>query len=242
MFVELAAISGIIVADLALSGDNGLVIGAVAAPFPRRKRTVALLLGGVGAIVIRLSFSLAVTLLLHIPFLRLVGGVVLFWVVFNLRRDRLGVTPDKKKKVQTETLWAAIRLIVLADVTMSLDNILAVGALAHDEPTLLSGMLLSMILMLTGSALISTVMERLPWVLDLAALVLAWTAGSLLVSDPTLLSLVPSWALLGIPASGICLGIGIEVAVRRRLKTERTKARSSSYQVPRGNAHRTGQF
>ncbi len=236
----LGAIGGIVLVDLALSGDNALVIGAAAAGLPARRRAMAIGLGGLGAIVLRAAFAIVATLLLQLPLLQAFGGLLLLWIAMRLLVDRnnkqhgtesleeTGLTGEGKntagaRQRATRGFFGALLTILVADVTMSLDNVLAVGALAAgDLPLLVAGLALSMVLLLVGSALVATLIGRLPWLLDVAALVLGWTAGTMVLHD---LRLAPFWET--VPGSAIfvhAVTIGFVLAVdlllRRRSKRQ----------------------
>lgn len=213
----LSAIGGIVLVDLALSGDNALVIGAAAAGLPARQRALAIGAGGAGAIILRIAFAIAATLLLQFPLLQALGGLLLLWIAVRLLADRnskqhgtagtesiaeagmAGEDAARSKQQASRGFFAALFTILVADVTMSLDNVLAVGALAAGHlPLLVAGLLLSMGLLLVGSALVATLIGRLPWLLDVAALVLGWTAGNMVLHD---LRLEPFWNT--VPWSGV---------------------------------------
>jgi YjbE family integral membrane protein len=210
MFEWLGPIGGIILVDLVLSGDNALVIGSAAAGLPRRQRWGAILLGGGGAIILRIVFAVAATLLLQLPLLQAIGGIVLLAIAIRLLWDRSHKQTSSKDASHEQTapvkqsFLAALLTILIADVTMSLDNVLAVGALAAgDLPILVVGLLFSIILLLIGSALVSELVARLPWLLDVASLVLGWTAAQMLLEDIHLkASLWPhiTWASSIVPA------------------------------------------
>lgn len=177
-----ATAGSIVLIDLVLSGDNALVIGAAASKLPRAQRYVAIIWGGAGAIVLRMALAIAATLLLTFPLLRAIGGVLLIGIAIRL------LLPDGAERHARGParggLLAAVVTILIADVSMSLDNVLAVGALARgDIPLLVGGLLLSMLLLFVASALVARVIARFPLLLHLAALVLAWTAGTLIVED-----------------------------------------------------------
>src|SRR5579884_759424 len=192
MLQLLGAIAGIALVDLVLSGDNALVIGAAAAGLHRRQRILAIIFGGTAAILLRITFAIAATLLLVLPLLQTIGGLVLIVIAVRLLMDRSdpkhgpdapalegGAAPSVR-----EGFGKALLTIVIADVTISLDNVLAVGALAHGNiPVLVGGLLLSIALLLVGSALVAELIGHLPWLLDVAALVLAWTAAHMILSD-----------------------------------------------------------
>jgi len=230
MLEFLGAVGGIVLVDIVLSGDNALVIGAAAAGLTGRQRYYAILGGGAGAILLRITFAIAVTLLLQLPFLQALGGIALFIIAARLLMDRDAPASEHDKGRQEQdaqkqrapsqrSFMSALLTILVADVTMSLDNVLAIGALAHGNlPVLAFGLLLSIALVLTGSALVATLINRLPWLLDVAALVLGWTAGSMLVHDVRLgpaLDALPNANIL-LPAAGVVIVLACDVWLRVR--------------------------
>src|SRR5207248_6947238 len=200
MLEILGAIGSIILVDLVLSGDNALVIGAAAAGLPRRQRWLAIAMGGSGAVVLRIIFAFIATLLLQLPLLQAIGGIILLFIAIRLLTDRENKLHNKSDEppasadhkqhgdlLQSRGFIAAMLTILLADVMMSLDNVLAVGALAHGNlPLLAVGILLSIIILMIGSAMVAELIKRLPWLLDVAALVLAWTGASMILDDLSL--------------------------------------------------------
>lgn len=175
-----ATIGSIILIDIALSSDNALVIGAAASRLPRAQRILALIWGGLGAIILRVVLAGAATLLLLIPLLRAIGGVILMFIAARL------LLPDDETHVNASNRFLpAMLTIIVADVTMSLDNIIAVGALAKGDVVLLGiGLLGSMVVLFLASALVARIIERLSILLDLASVVLAFTAANLIIGDP----------------------------------------------------------
>ena len=143
------AILSIVVIDLVLSGDNAVVIGMAASRLEGQARRRAILFGAAGAVALRVAFTAVVAVLLGVPFLQLFGGVLLVWIAFKL------VRPHKEEHGEVKAasgLWEAVRTIVMADVVMSLDNILAVGGSAHgDLRLLIFGLALSIPLITVGS-------------------------------------------------------------------------------------------
>ncbi len=184
MLEMLSAIAGIVLVDVALSGDNALVIGAAAARLPRRERRFAIVLGGAGAVALRILFAAAATLLLRLPLLQALGGAVLVLIAVRLLFARSAHETTTSSREPARGFLSALLTILVADATMSLDNVLAVGALAAGHIGVLAvGLLLSIALVLAGSALVAELIGRLPWLLDVAALVLGWTAASMLLHD-----------------------------------------------------------
>ncbi len=181
-------IGSILVLDLALSGDNALVLGAAAAGLPEKQRWYALLFGGAGAIVLRILFSSIATIVLNIPWLQTAGAAVLIVIAVRLLAERASASEEKEegegKAGGEANLKKAALTILVADVTMSLDNVLAVGAAANgDFLPIVIGLLISIAIIISGSALVAALMNRIPWLLDLAAVVLAWTSATMLHDD-----------------------------------------------------------
>jgi YjbE family integral membrane protein len=205
----LKALLSIVVIDLVLSGDNAVVIGMAARLLPPEQRRRAIVLGGVGAVGLRVIFTALVAMLLGIPLLQACGGALLAWIAFKVLRQSHGTQAVK----EASTLASAVRTIILADVIMSLDNILAVGGAAHgDVPLLLFGLGLSIPLILFGSSLVVAVMNRLPWLVYVGAAILVYTAVEMLLDDPILRPYYPhaawfEWGAILVVMLGI-LGLG----------------------------------
>ena len=178
-----AAAGGIALVDIVLSGDNALVIGAAAGKLPGRQRLLAILWGGAGAIVMRIVLAIIATELLTVRYLQAIGGVILFFVAIRI------LLPERESSRPNRTanrLLPAVATIMVADLTMSLDNVLAIGALAAgNSPLLVGGLAASMILLFVASTIIARLMDYFTWLLDAAAIVLAWTAANLVLEDPS---------------------------------------------------------
>jgi YjbE family integral membrane protein len=223
-----ASAAGILLIDLVLSGDNALVIGATASRLPRRQRMIAIVFGGIGAVIFRLILASVATTLLQISLLRAIGGVILLFIAIRLL---IGENDDQRGHFQAHNhLLPAILTILLADATMSLDNVLAVGALAHGDIWLLvAGLLVSMLLLFVASALIAQIVERFTWLIDLAAVVLAWTAAGLFLDDALVKSQFPAlepWGLfvrLGAIAFVLVIDLILRLARRRGGSTPQVK-------------------
>lgn len=211
----LPILGGIILVDLVLSGDNALVIGAVAAGIPVNLRWIAFLVGGSGAILLRIVLTYSVTLLLGIPYIEVLGGIILVIITVRLlsqRGDRNETSTPKngeeehnKKETRhffkKQNMVGAIFTILIADVTMSLDNIIAIAALAKQEtPLLIIGLVISIVLLLIGSALVSFIVDRFHWIMWIVALILAFTAASMIVHSKDVFNLLPNeqpwWSIL----------------------------------------------
>ncbi len=172
----------IIAIDLVLAGDNAIVIGLAARNLPKEQQKKAIIWGTVGAIIIRAAATLAVVWLLEIPGLRLVGGVLLVWIAYNLLAD------DKGHEIKAVgSFWAAIRTIIIADALMGLDNVLAVAGAAHGNFLLVVlGLIISVPIMVWGSTLFIKLIDRFPIIITIGAAILAWTASKMIVAEPFL--------------------------------------------------------
>ncbi len=237
MVAFLGSLGAIILVDLALSGDNALVIGAAAAGLARRRRLLAILAGGGSAIVLRILFASAATLLLQLPFLEAVGGVVLLIIAARLLMGREEEEEEaeeaalnKSAAPKEPSFRQALLTILVADVTMSLDNILAVGGLAHGNLELLAiGLFISIGLLMVGSAVVAELIGRLPILLDLAALTLGWTGGTMLLHDHyagPFLSGAP-FASITIPAVGALFVLIVDIFLRVRFADRHRKAEAA---------------
>ncbi len=183
----LQAILAITLIDLAMSGDNALVIGMVARGLPRSQRRRAIVFGAGAAVVLRVMAAAAVTLLLTIQYLQLVGGLALVVIAYRLVRPDHG---QGRTFHEVTTLRAAIVTILAADFAMSLENILGVGAAAHGNiALLLFGLGLSIPIVLFGSGIVVGVLDRFPQVVWVGALAILWTAADLVLSEPALATL-----------------------------------------------------
>ncbi len=173
----------IAVIDVALSGDNAIVIGMAAAALPRGKRRWAIAFGGACAILLRVVLTSVATLLMLVPFLAAAGGAVLVWVVYKLLRVDAQEDRDEQAS-QAGSMRQAIVLIAVADFMMSLDNVIAVAGSAHGSiPLLIAGLLLSMPLLLTTGGLVSMLIDRLRWIVWVGAFAISFTAARMILED-----------------------------------------------------------
>lgn len=180
MFDLLSSVLAIVVIDLVLSGDNAVVIGMAARSLSANNRRRAILIGGAGAVGLRMLFTALATVLLRIPYLQAIGGLLLLWIAYKLLRPQA----HGEGVQEAGSLGEAIRTIILADVVMSLDNILAVGGAAHGNLwLLLFGLALSIPILLFGSELVARVLGRLPILVYVGVIVLIMTAVGMLFED-----------------------------------------------------------
>ncbi len=178
-----AGVVQIILFDLILSGDNAVVIGVVASRLQGRQRRMAILVGAGGAVVLRIALASVATLLLNVPVISLVGGLALFWIGWRLLKPE----GDHEVHEEAASFADAIRLIIVADVVMSLDNVLTVAGAAHGNVWLLVfGLALSIPLLFVGSGLIAFATDRLPIIIYLGSALIFRIAVVLIVDDPAL--------------------------------------------------------
>lgn len=188
--MDLSALFAIVLIDLALSGDNALLIGMAARRLPAAQRRRALVLGGALAVLLRIIAAAIVTFLLAIPFLQLGGGIVLAVIAYRL------VRPDGSSghaNVRPAgTLREAVVTILVADAAMSVENVLGVGGAAHGDLLLLAiGLIISIPIVLFGSGVIASVLDRAPKLIWLGALALIWTSADMMLGDPAVDPHVP---------------------------------------------------
>jgi YjbE family integral membrane protein len=171
----------IVLIDVLLAGDNAVVIAMAVKSLPASQRRTGLISGAGLAIVLRIALTFFATRLLELPFFKLVGGLLIFWIAIKLLSDS---NEDIEKEYSAGSLRQAIWLILVADVTMSLDNIVAVAALSGDNLALLIvGLALSISFVMFMSGILSRLMDRYPVVLWLGAAILGQVSGEMIAGD-----------------------------------------------------------
>jgi YjbE family integral membrane protein len=190
-----AALGSIILTNVVLSGDNAVVIALAARSLPPQQQKKAIFWGSAAAIVLRIVLTLVAVKLLALPYLKIIGALLLFWIGVQLLLEEEEEVEDGKEPEQ-KGMMSAVRTILIADLVMSLDNVLAVAAAAKDSVTLLVlGLGISIPLIIFGSTLLLKLMERFPIIITLGGALLGYLAGEMLVTDPA----VATW--LGAPVS-----------------------------------------
>ncbi|MDR6116358.1 MULTISPECIES: YjbE family putative metal transport protein [unclassified Sphingomonas] len=186
----LAAFAQVVLIDVLLAADNAIVVGALAAGLPPAMRRKVILVGVVAALVLRIGFALVVTQLLQVVGLVLAGGLLLVWVAWKMWRElRGGYGDDDALAHQApRRFWAAAWAVAVADISMSLDNVLAVAGAARDHPGILAiGLILSVALMGLAANILARVIERYRWLAYVGLLVILWVAGKMIwegLTDP----------------------------------------------------------
>jgi YjbE family integral membrane protein len=180
---DLIKIFQIIWINVILSGDNAVVIALACRGLPADQRRIGMTLGAGVAILMRIVFTFIVVTLLTTPFLKMAGALLLLWIAVKLITDE----EDEADIKASDRLWNAVRTIAVADAVMSLDNVIAIAAVAEDSYFLLIlGLAISIPLIIAGAGLIMTVLERFPVLVWAGAALLGWIAGDMFLSDPWL--------------------------------------------------------
>jgi YjbE family integral membrane protein len=188
------AVGQIILIDILLGGDNAVVIALACRKLPAAQRRAGILWGTAGAIVLRVVLIFFALTLLKIPYLKLVGALLLLWIGMKL----LVPEDDGHGDIQaSDKLWAAVKTVIVADFVMSLDNVIAIAGAAenagegHQMPLVIFGLLVSIPIIVWGSQMVIRLMDRFPIVITLGAMLLGWIAGTMAVTDPALVGYLP---------------------------------------------------
>ena len=229
----LSALLAIVVIDIVLAGDNAIVIALAARALPAQLQKRAILWGAVGAIGVRSLMTVIVVWLLNIPGLLLAGGAMLVWIAYRLLRPDAG-EGETHGPVAT-TFWGAMRTIVIADAVMGLDNVLAVAGAAHGSYLLVvTGLVISVPIVVWGSTLVLKVVERYPGVVYVGAGVLVWTAAKMITGEPLLKPWLQATPLLaGLAYLAIPLVLWVAFVKNHRQLESRIHARLAEFAVQR---------
>jgi len=212
------AVVQIIWIDLLLSGDNAVVIALACRKLPPHQRAWGIALGTLVAIGLRVVFTGLVTTLMTMPYVKLIGGLLLIWIAVKLLTSE---ETNGEEDVQSSTkLWQAVKIIAIADAVMSLDNVIAIAMAARGSYALLMfGLAVSIPLIMAGAALIMALLERFPIIIWAGAALLGWIAGEIIARDPLITgALDPStahtaWIVGGTLGAIFVLAVGL---LRRR--------------------------
>jgi YjbE family integral membrane protein len=201
------AVGKIIWINVLLSGDNALVIALACRGLNPRHRLWGMILGAGAAVILRIIFTGIVATLMEWPYLKLVGGLALLVIAAKL----LVPENDDENSVESGThLWHAVQIVVVADIVMSLDNVIAVAAAANGSvPLLILGLAISVPMIVAGAALIMLLLTRLPLLVWAGAALLGWIAGEVIATDPALHSQMSVFDALGAKLDGVLAAIGM---------------------------------
>ncbi|WP_421888155.1 TerC family protein [Methylibium sp.] len=210
------AVGQIILIDIVLGGDNAVVIALACRQLPPAQRTKGILWGTAGAIVLRVILIFFALTLLAIPYLKLVGAALLVWIGVKL------LAPDHEDghgNIQgSDKLWSAVKTVIVADLVMSIDNVIAIAGAAesaggdHKMPLVIFGLLVSIPIIVWGSQLVLKLMDRFPIIITVGGMLLGWIAGTMAVTDPAVTHLIAQTDTLkyaaGISGALLVLAIG----------------------------------
>jgi YjbE family integral membrane protein len=219
---------GIILINIVLSGDNSVVIAMAVHELPKRMRIRGIIIGTAGAVLLRVLFTLIASHLLEIPFLKLAGGLAVLWIAVKLLIEEQEALEGRRPPA---SVWHAVWIILVADLTMSIDNVLAVAGMSHGNSVeLWLSLGLSIPLVVFASTLLSSMMDRFPIILILGAALLGKVGGEMIITDPGLdnwfrwgESRPIRWAFQALTVAGVLL-----VAWRVRHRPAAAEASGSS--------------
>jgi len=209
--------------NLILSGDNAVVIAMAARRLEVRQRRVAIIWGAVGAVVLRLIFAAIITFLLEIPLLQVVGGLLLLWIAWKLVLEDPAEEGGEEKVQAGTSAWEAIRIIILADAVMSLDNVIAlVGASGGDFLLLTIGLATTIPLVIFGAALLTSLLDRFPILIYAGAGLLVYIAVEMFFKDKFAHEYLKPYEHLELPMAAAAAAIFIAVAWLWKRRAEST--------------------
>lgn len=217
------AVGQIILIDILLGGDNAVVIALACRQLPENQRLKGILWGTVGAILLRVALIAFAITLLQVPFLKIAGAALLIWIGVKL------ITPhdeDAHGNIQaSDKLWSAVKTVIVADLVMSIDNVIAIAGAAqnageqHQMALVILGLVVSIPIIVWGSQIVLKLMDRFPVIILLGGMLLGWIAGGMFQTDPMLKDLIPqeqSWHYaLGAAGALLVLAIGQALKARR---------------------------
>ena len=205
-----SAVMSIVLIDLVLAGDNAVVIAMAVKNLPARQRLLGIALGSGGAVIIRVACTFLVAQLLVMPYVKLLGGAVILWIAVKLLSQ--GASEEPQSHREAAGLWQALWIIIVADLSMGIDNMLAVGAASHGSLLLLLfGLGLSIPFVVFMSNMLSKLMDRYPIILWVGAGILGRVGGEMMITDPWIRGLIPTpaWMVYTIEAIGIAFVCGL---------------------------------
>ena len=220
-----SAFGSIVLANIVLSGDNAVVIAMAARTLKPEQRGKAIFWGSAAAIVMRIVLTIVAIQLLTLPYLKIIGAILLVYIGVDL----LGAEDDGEGHgKEINSMAAAIRTILIADLVMSLDNVLAVAAAAKGNlPLLVLGLLISIPLIIFGATLLTKVMERFPIIITIGAALLGFLAGEMLLTDPAVTTQFGAMSEQTVTFGGV-LGAVLVVALGSYLSKRQQKKSSSA--------------
>jgi YjbE family integral membrane protein len=212
----LVKICEIIWLNVILSGDNAVVIAMACRGLAPAQRRTGMVLGAGVAVLLRIVFTVLIATLLTTPFLKLLGGLLLLWVAVKLLTDEAG---DESNLQSPDRIWGAVRTVAIADAVMSLDNVLAIAAVAQDSVLLLFlGLAISIPLIVAGASLIMQLLDKLPLLVWAGAALLGWIAGDMMLTDSVLTWRLDPALVASAELPAACVGALLVLAVAALLR------------------------
>jgi YjbE family integral membrane protein len=226
--IDWAVIAQIIMIDILLGGDNAVVIALACRNLHPNQRRRGIMWGTAGAIILRIALVAFAVTLLQIPFLKFTGGILLLWIGYKLMvqsEDDGGHEMEASDK-----LWAAVKTIIVADIAMSVDNVIAIAGAAgqvdaahHQFGYIVFGLLVSIPLIVGGSQIVLYLIDRFPWIVTLGAGLLGWIAGGMIFSDPGMIKYLGAGIENYATIAGIVAAVGVMLygEVMKRIKKKK---------------------
>ncbi len=242
------AVGQIIMIDILLGGDNAVVIALACRKLPAAQRTKGILWGTAGAIVLRVILIFFALTLLQIPYLKIVGAILLLWIGVKLL---LPEHEEEHGNIQaSDKLWGAVKTVIIADFVMSLDNVIAIAGAAqgahgdHQMALVIFGLVISIPIIIWGSQLVIKLMDRFPVIITLGGMLLGWIAGQMTITDPVLVGWAEAqgdWLKYGGPALGalLVLVLGKWLAARAAAARAPAAAATTTELAPPGGRLRS---
>lgn len=223
----MVAVFSIILIDLVLAGDNAVVIAMAVKNLTGRTRRIGIFLGAGGAVLVRVACTFVVAKLLDIQFIKLAGGAVLIWIGIKL----LTAGAEECKDKECGSLWQAVWIIVVADISMGIDNMLAVGAACHGNLFLLIfGLILSIPFVVFMSDLLARIMDKYPIIVWAGAALIGKVGGEMMITDPWIHSLLgpPKWVEYAVTVFFVLVVVGVGKLLINRNKLAETADQSAA--------------
>ena len=214
-----SALLAIVMIDLVLGGDNAIVIGLAARNVPKHLQNRVIMWGMFGAIIVRVVLTSAVVWLLKIPVFMLAGGLVLVWIAYKLVAEGDGGENEGGPNIAAKvSVRGAVQTIIIADMAMGIDNVLAVGGAAQGSVILVGlGLAISIPIIVWGSTVVLKLVDRFPIIIEIGASVLAWTAASMISSEPLIKDYVAANPVIKIALFVLCFVVVLFPWLRRTL-------------------------
>jgi YjbE family integral membrane protein len=201
------AVGQIILIDILLGGDNAVVIALACRGLPDAQRKWGIIYGTIGAIVLRVVLIAFALTLLSVPYLKIVGALLLLWIGIKLLMPQ---EDDAHSNINaSDRLWGAVKTVIIADLVMSIDNVLAIAGAAqsagqHSLALVIFGLLVSIPIIVAGSQIVLKLMDRFPWIITAGGMLLGWIAGQMAITDPA----VKNWLTVSKPTEYACAAAG----------------------------------